>query len=53
MHFHAHIFEQCYKIVHVQDIGNIFDDDFFFGKQCGADYLQCFVLGSLRKYFAF
>ena len=48
----AHIDEQVDEVVHVQDVGDVLDDNLFGSQQGCADDFQRFVFGSLRRNLA-
>ena len=48
-HRNAHSYEQRNEIVDVENVGYVLHCHFFGGEQCGAYYLQYFVLCSLRN----
>ena len=50
---HPHLFEQFDQLQHVDDGGNVMDNDLLRRQQRGAQYLQRLVLGPLRTDLAF
>ena len=50
---HTHIHKLVYEVVHVGNVGYVFNGHLLGGEQRCANLLQHFVLGSLRVYFAF
>ena len=47
-HLDSHTAQQSYEILHVENLGYIFDRDLLIGEQYSADYLERLVLRSLR-----
>ena len=39
LHAHPHVGKQTDEVVHVEDVGYVFDVHFFGGEQRGADHL--------------
>ena len=49
LHFHAHAAEQFDELHHIENPGDVPDDDPLGRQQRGAEYLQRFVFGSLGR----
>ena len=52
LHLHAHAAEQFDELHHIENPGDVPDDDPLGRQQRGAEYLQRFVFGSLGRDFA-
>ena len=52
-HLNTHGLKKFQQVYHVDNFGYIVYCDLFGSKERSADYLQGFVLGALRYYFAF
>ena len=52
LHADAHVYEQLYEVLHVEDVGYVLYPHLVAGQQRGANHLQGLVLRALRRYGA-